>query len=100
MSAEDEARSRLTPATLLTVGWRHHHGFVVLFGRVLVDRGGGLGAEIAALCVEVHRAYAVGTARARKFHPALDALDSIGFHCLDCSPSAAASLHAMVTWPK
>ena len=58
---------------------------------VVIDRGRGLGAEIAALRVEVQRANAVCTLRAGELHAALDALDSIGFHWLDCSPSARGS---------
>jgi hypothetical protein len=34
--------------------------------------------------------------RAGELHAALDALDSVGFHCLYCSPSASASLYAIV----
>jgi len=60
------------------------------FGGVIIDRGCGLGAEVAALRVEVQRADAVCTLRARKVHAALDALDAVGFlHYLDCSPLQA-----------
>jgi hypothetical protein len=38
----------------------------------------------------------VSTVRAGKLHAALDALDSVGFHCLNCSPSRAAAENAMV----
>jgi hypothetical protein len=53
---------------------------VVRFGGVIVDRGCGLGAEVAGSCVEIEGADAVGAVRAGKLHAALDALDSIGFH--------------------
>ena len=47
---------------------------------VSIDRGCGLGAEVAGFRVEVDRADAVGTLRAGELHAALDALDSVGFH--------------------
>jgi hypothetical protein len=31
-----------------------------------------------------------------EFHAALDAFDTIGFHCLNCSPSACIKVDAMV----
>ena len=55
-------------------------------GGVIVDRGCGLGAQVAGSGVEVERADAVGTMRAGELHAAFDALDSVGFHCLNCSP--------------
>jgi len=59
---------------------------MVRFGGVIVDCGGGLGAEIARLGVELESADGVGTMSAVELHAALDALDSISFHCLNCSP--------------
>ena len=50
------------------------------FGGVVVDGGGGLGAEIPRFGVEVERGDAVGAMRADELHAALDALDSVGFH--------------------
>jgi hypothetical protein len=50
------------------------------FGGVIVDRGCGLGAQVAGSGVEVERADAVGTVRAGELHAAFDALDSVGFH--------------------
>jgi len=58
---------------------------VVGFAGVIIDRGGGLRAKVTRLGVEVQSADAVGTVRARELHAALDALDSVGFHCLNCS---------------
>jgi len=69
---------------------------VVRFGSVIIDHGCSLGAEVARLGVEVQRADAVRTLRAGELHAALDALDSVGFHYLNCSPSASGSGHALV----
>jgi hypothetical protein len=87
---------KLAPAALLTVGRRNHHGFVVRFAGVIVDRSCGLGAEVAGLGVEVQSADAVGTVRASKPHAALDALDSVGFHCLNCNPQQPDGEYALV----
>ena len=62
---------------------------MVSFCGVSIDRGCGLGAEVARLGVEIQRADTVGTVRAGELHAALDALDSIGFHCPNCSPLGA-----------
>ena len=53
---------------------------MVRFGGVVIDGGGGLGAEVAGFGVKIQRADAVGTACAVELHAALDALDSIGLH--------------------
>jgi len=79
----------LAPGTLLTIGGGNYQGCVVRLGGVSIDHGCGLGAEVAGLRVEVQRADAVGTLRAGEVHAALDALDSVGFHCLNCSPPQA-----------
>ena len=63
---------------------------------VVVDCGRGLGAEVAALRVEVQGADAVCTLGAGELHAALDALDFIGFHLFDCSLSASGSGYALV----
>ena len=55
-------------------------------GGVIVDCACGLGAEVAGLGIEIERADAVAAASASELHAAFDALDSIGFHCLNCSP--------------
>lgn len=65
-------------------------------GGVKIDRGCGLGAEVAGLRIEIERAYAVGTMYAGELHAALDAQDFVGFHCLHCIPSARSSEDAMV----
>ncbi len=69
---------------------------MVRFGGVIVDCGGGLSAEIAGLCVELESADGVGTLTAVELHAAFDALDSISFHCLNCSPLCAQGEDAMV----
>src|SRR5260370_1382691 len=45
----------LAPAALLTIRGRDYQGRVVRLGAVSIDRGCGLGAEVAAFCVEVDR---------------------------------------------
>ena len=62
------------------------------FAGVIIDSGCGLGAEIAGLRVEVQRADAVGTLRAGELHAVLDALDSVSFHWLNCSPLQAGAV--------
>ena len=57
-------------------GW----GFVVRFCGVLVDGGGGLGAEVAVAGVEIERGDAVVTVRAGELYAVLDALGAVGFH--------------------
>ena len=86
----------LAPSALLTIGRGDYHGRRVRFAGVIIDRGGGLGAEVAALRVEVQRGDAVCTLGAGELHAALDALDFIGFHWLDCSLSASGSGYALV----
>ncbi len=86
----------LAPGALLTLGRGDYQGLVVGLGGVIVDRGGGLRAEVASLGVEIERADAVGTARADKLHATFDALESIGFHCLNCSPFLSGGEDAMV----
>ena len=55
---------------------------MVRLGGVSVDHGCGLGAEVAGSRVELQCADAMGTLRAGELHAALDALDSVSFHCL------------------
>ena len=71
---------RLAPSALLAIGGWNHHGLVVGFGGVIVDGGGGLGAEVAGFGVEIEGADAVSTVGAGELHAALDALDTVGFH--------------------
>ena len=59
---------------------------MVRFGGMIVDCGGGLSAQVAESGVEIQGADAVGTVRTGELHATLDALDSVGFHCLNCSP--------------
>jgi hypothetical protein len=42
----------------------------------------------------------VGALLARELHAALDALDSIGFHSMDCSCHGAEGVDAMVGQPR
>ena len=69
------------------VGGGNHHRLVVSFGGVLVHGGGGLGAEVSGFGIEVEGADAVRAMGADESHAALDALDAIGFHCFEFSPS-------------
>ena len=86
----------LAPGALLTIGGGNYRGCRVRFAGVIINRGRGLGAEVAALGVEVQRADAVRALRASELHAALNALDSIGFHWLDCSRSGGGSGYALV----
>jgi hypothetical protein len=61
------------PDALLGVEGGEHYGFVVDFGGVLVDLGGGLGAEVAVARVKVESADLVGAVRAGELHASLDA---------------------------
>ena len=89
-------RESLAPGALLTIRRGDDHGRRVRFAGVIINRGRGLSAEVAALRVEVQCADAVCTLRAGELHAALDALDFIGFHLLDCSLSASGSGYALV----
>ena len=86
----------LAPGALLTIGRGDYHGRRVRFAGVIINRGRGLRAEVAALGVEVQCADAVCTLGAGELHSALDALDLIGFHWPNCSPSAGGSGYALV----
>ena len=71
---------------LLGVEGGEHYGLVVDFGGVLVDSGGGLGAEVAVARVEVERGDVVGTVGAGELHAAFDASDGVeAFHRIECS---------------
>ena len=65
------------PDSLLGVEGREHYRFVVNCGGVLIDGGGGLGAEVAVAGIEVEGADVVGAAGAGEFHAALDASDGV-----------------------
>ena len=71
------ARESGAPDGLLGVKGREHDGLVVDFGGVLVDGGGGLGAEVAVAGIEVEGADVVGAMGAGKLHAALDASDGV-----------------------
>jgi hypothetical protein len=65
------------PDSLLGVEGREHYRFVVNCGGVLIDRRGGLGAEVAVAGIEVEGADVMGAARAGELHAALDASDGV-----------------------
>jgi len=88
--------SVLAPGALLTVGGGNDRRFAVRLSGMSIDRSCSLGAEVARLGVEFEGADAVGAVRAGKLHAALDALDSIGFHYLNCRSSASGSKQALV----
>ena len=58
------------------------HGLVVDPGGVLIEGGGGLGAEVAVLEVEVEGADAVRASNAREVHVPLDPLNGVVSHSL------------------
>ena len=66
------------------------------FGGVIVEGGSGLGAKVTALGVEIEGADAVGTVGAGELHAALDALDFVGFHWVDCNSWRAGVSKALV----
>ena len=71
---------------LLGVEGGEHDGLVVNFGGVLVDGGGGLGAEVAVARVEVESGDVVSAVRAGELHAAFDASDGVeAFHRIECS---------------
>jgi len=77
------------PDVLPGIERREHDGLVVDAGGVLIDGGGGLGAEVAVARVEVERADVVGAVGAGELHSALDASDGVeAFHKFECSPFA------------
>ena len=87
---------KLAPAALLAVGRRDHHGRLVRRGGVRIDCGSGLGAEIPNFGVKLQSCDAMGALLARELHAALNALDSIGFHSMDCSRHGDEGVDAMV----
>jgi hypothetical protein len=62
---------------LLVVEGGKHYWLVVDGGGVEVDGGGGLGAEVAVVEVEVEGADVVGAAGAGELHASLDASDGV-----------------------
>jgi hypothetical protein len=71
---------------LLGVQGGEHYGLVVDFGGVLVDGGGGLGAEVAIAGIEVESGDVVGAVRAGELHAAFDASDGVeALHRFECS---------------
>jgi hypothetical protein len=74
---------------LLGVEGGEHHGLVMDGGGVLVNGGGGLGAEVAVAGIEVEGADVVGTMGAGKLHATFDASDGVeALHSSECSPLA------------
>jgi hypothetical protein len=75
-----------TPDALLGVERGEHYGFVVDSGGVLVDFGGGLGAEVAVARIEVEGADVVSAVRAGELHASLDARHGVEtLHRFECS---------------
>jgi len=64
-------------------------------GGVVVECGRGLGAKISGFGVEVEGADAVRAMGAGKPHAVLNALDSVGFHWVDCKSSEGGCRHAL-----
>ena len=74
---------------LLGVEGGEHHGLVMDGGGMLVNGGGGLGAEVAVAGIEVEGADMVGTMGAGKLHATFDASDGVeALHSSECSPLA------------
>jgi hypothetical protein len=72
------------PDALLHVERRHGHGLVVDFGGVLIEIGGGLGAEVTVAHVEVERSDAVRAVGAGELHASGDAFGGVISHWNDC----------------
>ena len=68
------------PDALLRVEAGIHQRLVVGFGGVLVESGGGLGAEVAVASVEVERADAVLAADTGEAHAALHSFSRVVSH--------------------
>ena len=68
------------PDALLRVEAGIHQRLVVGFGGVLVESGGGLGAEVAVASVEVERADAVLAAHTGEAHAALHSFRRVVSH--------------------
>lgn len=92
--------AKLAPTALLAIRRRNYHRRLVRRSGVGIDCGGGLGAEISNFGVKIQSCDAVGALLARELHAALDALDSIGFHSMDCSCHGAEGVDAMVGQPR
>jgi hypothetical protein len=84
--SRDDHEVRSTPIALPAIGRGKYQRFMVHFRGVIVDHRRGLGAEVARFRVEIESADGVGTVSASELHAAFDALDSVKFHCLNCSP--------------
>jgi hypothetical protein len=82
-----------SPDELPDVGVGDNHRLVVNLGGVLIERVGGLGAEIAVLEVEVKRADAVRAADAGELRASLDPLGSVVSHNLIVSPRREGTEH-------
>jgi hypothetical protein len=87
---------KLAPAALLAIGRRDYHRRLVRRSGVGIDCGGGLGAEISNFGVKLQSCDAMGALLARELHAALNALDSIGFHSMNCSCHGDEGVDAMV----
>jgi len=71
---------------LLVVERRKHYGLVVDSSGVAVDGGGGLGAEVAVVEIEVEGADVVGAAGTGELHASFDAGDGVvSLHNFECS---------------
>ena len=73
----------------LSVEGGEHYRLMVDFGGVLVDGGGGLGAEVAVAGIKIESTDVVRAMGTGKLHTALDASDGVeAFHNFKCSPLA------------
>lgn len=80
------ARRLGAPNALLNVERRNHHRFVVHLRGVLIQRPGGLCAEVSVTGVELCSGDAVFAAHAGELHAARDSFDGVVSHCFDCNP--------------
>lgn len=71
-----QALGRQESVTLLT-SRRNQHGFVMRQNSVLIDRGRGLGSDVAVLALEVESGNAIFTLIALECNAALDPLGCV-----------------------
>lgn len=70
---------------MLHVEGRDGDRFVVDLGGVLIEGGGGLGAEVAVARIELECGDAIGAVGAGELHSSGDAFGGVISHCHDCN---------------
>jgi hypothetical protein len=82
------------PSALWRVERGEHYGLVMNAGGMVIDRRGGLGAEVAVTGVEVERADVVGATGAGKLHASLNPFHGVvSSHTLSVVPLPKSGAH-------